>query len=77
MAIRNMLHKNQLEPFKAFLESRGYMILPTVGKWEVLRAKCGKGSPVIVYERKDAKEHLSIMDKDYHLVREFLEGAGR
>ncbi len=31
MAIRNMLHINQLKAFKAFLESKGYMIVPTAG----------------------------------------------
>ncbi len=34
-----------------------------------------KESPVIVYKkRKGAKEHLSIMEKDFYLVNEFLRG---
>lgn len=32
------------------------------------------GDTVIVYQKKDAKEHLSTMDKDYRLVREFIKG---
>ena len=78
MAIRNMLHISQLKAFKDFLESKGYMIIPTAGEYEVLRAqkpkkeRKPKESPVIVYKRKDAKEHLSIMKKDFYLVNEFL-----
>lgn len=78
MAIRNMLHISKLKAFEAFLESKGYMIIPTVGAYEVLRAqkpkkeRKPKESPVIVYKRLDAKEHLSIMDKDFYLVNEFL-----
>ena len=40
--------------------------------YEVLRAQ-KDGDTVIVYQKKDAKEHLSTMDKDYHLVREFIK----
>ncbi len=78
MAIRNMLHISKLKAFEAFLESKGYMIIPTAGAYEVLRAqkpkkeRKPKESPVIVYKRKDAKEHLSIMEKDFYLVNEFL-----
>ena len=59
MAIRNMLHMSQLKAFEAFLESKGYMIIPTAGEYEVLRAqkpkkdRKPKESPVIVYKRKD------------------------
>lgn len=78
MAIRNMLHMSQLKAFEEFLESKGYLIIPTVGAYEVLRAQKTKKdrklkeSPVIVYRKGGAKEHLSIMDKDFYLVNEFL-----
>ena len=36
MAIRNMLHMSQLKAFEKFLESKGYLIIPTVGAYEVL-----------------------------------------
>ena len=41
--------------------------------YEVLRAQ-KDGDTVIVYQKKDAKEHLSTMDKDYRIVREFIKG---
>lgn len=62
MAIRNVLHMSQLKAFEAFLESKGYMIIPTVGAYEVLRAqkpkkaRKPKESPVIVYRKGGAKE---------------------
>lgn len=40
--------------------------------YEVLRAQ-KDGDTVIVYQKKDTKEHLSTMDKDYHIVREFIK----
>ena len=49
------------------------MILATSkNPFEVLRAQ-KDGDTVIVYQKKDTKEHLSTMDKDYHLVREFIK----
>lgn len=78
MAIRNMLHMSQLKAFEEFLESKGYLIIPTVGAYEALRAqkpkkdRKPKESPVIVYRKGGVKEHLSIMDKDFYLVNEFL-----
>lgn len=73
MAIRNILHISKLQEFENFLETRGYMIVATSkNPYEVLRAQ-KDGDTVIVYQKKDAKEHLSTMDKDYHLVREFIK----
>ena len=73
MATRNILHISKLQEFEDFLESKGYMIVATSkNPYEVLRAQ-KDGDTVIVYQKKDAKEHLSTMDKDYHLVREFIK----
>lgn len=73
MATRNILHISKLPEFEQFLEDKGYMILATSkNPFEVLRAKKDRDT-VIVYKRADAKEHLSTMDKDYHLVREFIK----
>lgn len=73
MATRNILHISKLQEFENFLESKGYMIVATSkNPYEVLRAQ-KDGDTVVVYKKKDAKEHLSTMDKDYHLVREFIK----
>ena len=74
MATRNILHISKLQEFEDFLEHKGYMIVATSkNPYEVLRAQ-KDGDTVIVYQKKDAKEHLSTMDKDYRLVREFIKG---
>ena len=73
MATRNILHISKLQEFEDFLESKGYMIIATSkNPYEVLRAQ-KDGDTVVVYQKKDAKEHLSTMDKDYRLVREFIK----
>lgn len=73
MATRNILPINKLGEFEDFLERKGYMILATSkNPYEVLRAKKDSDT-VIIYQKNGAKEHLSTMDKDYHLVREFIK----
>ena len=73
MATRNILHISKLQEFENFLETKGYMIVATSkNPYEVLRAQ-KDGDTVIVYQKKDSKEHLSTMDKDYRLVREFIK----
>ena len=74
MATRNILHISKLQEFEDFLETKGYMIVATSkNPYEVTRAQ-KDGDTVVVYQKKDAKEHLSTTDKDYHLVREFIKG---
>lgn len=73
MATRNILHISKLQEFEDFLETKGYMIVATSkNPYEVLRAQ-KDGDTVIVYKKRGAKEHLSTMDKDYRLVREFIK----
>lgn len=55
MAIRNMLHMSQLKAFEEFLESKGYLIIPTVGAYEVLRARKPKENMVIVYRKAELR----------------------
>lgn len=72
MANRALLHINKLKDFEKWLEKQGYMILPTSkNSYEVLRAKKDKDT-VIIYQKGDSKEHLSIMDKDYPLIHKFI-----
>ena len=72
VANRALLHINKLKDFEKWLEKQGYMILPTSkNPYEVLRAKKDKDT-VIIYQKGDSKEHLSIMDKDYPLIHKFI-----
>lgn len=78
MAERCLLHQNKLDLLKWWLSSKGYEIQPTKGMYEVLRAKNGKDT-VIIFKKAGAKEHLSVQEKDYRLIRQFIretkEGA--
>lgn len=73
MASRAILHINKLKKLEKWLEKQGYMILPTSkNPYEVLRAKKDKNT-VIIYQKSNTKEHLSVMEKDYDLIRKFIE----
>lgn len=77
MATRALLHKNKLNELEDWLEKQGYMIISTSkNPYEVMRAvkdnETGKDL-VIIYCKADSKEHLSVMDKDYGLIRKFIK----
>ena len=71
MAERCLLHKNKLELLKWWLSSKGYEIQDTKGIYEVLRANKGKDI-VIIFRKCGAKEHLTVQQKDYKLIRQFI-----
>jgi len=73
MATRALLQKSKLTELEDWLEAQGYMILATSkNPYEVLRVKKDKDM-VIIYCKADSKEHLSVMDKDYGLIRRFIK----
>ena len=73
MANRHTLHISKLEDFKNWLVKEGWEIEEPNGIYEVLRArKQGRQNPIIVYTQADAKEHLSVMDRDSGVVGAFL-----
>ena len=51
---------------------KGYEIQATKGIYEVLRANKGKDT-VIIFKKAGAKEHLSVQNKDYKLIRQFIQ----
>ena len=71
MAERCLLHRNKLDLLKWWLSSRGYEIQATKGVYEVLRATNGKRT-VVVFKKDNAKEHLSVQQKDHSLIRQFI-----
>ena len=73
MANRHTLHISKLEDFKKWLVKDGWGIEETKDIYEVLRArKQGRQNPLIIYTKADAKEHLSVMDRDSDVVGAFL-----
>ena len=71
MAERCLLHQNKLELLKWWLSSRGYEIQTPKGIYEVLRAKKDKDT-VVIFKKDNAKEHLSVQQKDHWLIRQFI-----
>ena len=73
MADRSRLHITKLEDFKEWLIKDGWVIEEPKGTWEVLRArKEGRRNPLIIYCKMNAKEHLSVMDRDRGVIGAFL-----
>lgn len=73
MANRHKLHISKLEDFKDWLIKDGWEIEEPQGFYEVLRArKPERKNPLIVYKKADAREHLSLMDRDSGVVGAFL-----
>lgn len=74
MANRHTLHSNKLDAFKKYLIKTGWTIEEPKGIWEVLRAKkAGRQNPLIVYQKMN-KEHLSVLDRDIDVIKDFLRG---
>ena len=74
MANRCILHKTHLEDFKKWLIDNDWILVDTKGDYEVLRAKKdGRQHPLIIYEKIDAKQHYSVMDRDIPIIKAFLE----
>lgn len=80
MATRALLHISKKDQLEDWLESNGYMILATRSPYEVIRCvkddESGKDT-VIIYKKVSAKEHLSVMDKDYKLIRQFIKETSK
>lgn len=75
MATRNLLHKNKLTDLENWLKEKGYKIIATSrNPYEVLRAVKDKDT-VIIYCKENSKEHLSVMGKDYNLIRLVLTNS--
>lgn len=74
MANRHTLHISKLEPFTKWLRENGWEIHPLSRNiYEVLRAtKEERKDPLIIYQKADAKEHLTVVDRDYAIVKAFL-----
>ena len=71
MAERCLLHQNKLDLLKWWLTSKGYEIQATKGDYEVLRANKDKDT-IIIFKKDNAKEHLSVQQKDHRLIRQFI-----
>jgi len=78
MADRKRLHISKLDDFKEWLVKDGWTIDDPKGTYEVLRArKAGRQNPLIIYTKADAKEHLTVMDRDSGVIGAYLRDSKR
>ena len=81
MANRSTLAVSQLEDFKKWLETDGWVIQKPKSFWEVLRAiKQDRKRPLIVYKRTDTNNgtklvHYTVDDRDMGVVWAFLKAC--
>lgn len=71
MTARNLLHKDKLEGFKSWLDSKGREHRPGGGAWQVLQVRWGSGWQAI-FERASMPEHLSVPGPLIPLVRAYI-----
>lgn len=71
MARRNVLHHNHMEPFRAWLDSKGIEHRPGRGAYEVMQIKQGSEWRA-VFTKARAPEHVSVPETLVALVRRFL-----
>lgn len=70
---RNLLHKNKLEDFKAWLDKKGIKHRPGKGAFQVLQVNNVKNYWNAVYERIEMPEHLTVVCHLEGLVRAFIK----
>ena len=75
MANRCLLHKYKLEDFKNWLVKNNWTIEETKGEYEVLRARSIRNRVLIAYRKLALKEHYTIADKDFPIIRDFLNNS--
>lgn len=74
---RSLLHLNKLDDFRAFCESRGWSNASIKGPYERLRMTRSGSSPLIVYARSSATEHLTVHGVAEQMARAFLRERSR
>lgn len=71
MVARNLLHKDKLEGFKLWLDSRGREHRPGRGDWQALQIRHGAGW-LPIFTRREMQEHLSVPGPIIPLVQAYI-----
>ena len=69
---RNLLHKNRLLPFKAWLEEHEWVSLKP-DSYQVLKMEHPIHTTLIIYSTIKPKEHLSVEGIAYTFAKRFVE----
>ena len=73
MANRGLLARTHLPAFRAWLAERGWVEQPKKGGYEVARFTHPSEKPLILFERETATVHVTVQEKDWPLVRQFIK----
>lgn len=76
MARRDLLHRNKLDYFKAWLVANGYQVLDPKGDYEVLRWKPTGGGPMPIVFDRHGGDHLAINNAATPYVNRCLRQRG-
>ena len=71
-ADRQLLHKNKVEDFKAWLDACGIRHRPGKGDYEVLQVFRADGCWFKLYRRNHMPEHVTVQGPLVNLVREYI-----
>lgn len=67
---RGLLHVSKLQEFATWAEGLGYVVLPNVGTYEVLRLRPPGGKGLVSFYRKaTATQHVTAHGEGLELVR--------
>jgi predicted RNA binding protein YcfA (HicA-like mRNA interferase family) len=73
MRSRCLLHKNKLEEFEKWLKARGWVMEPTKGTYEYMRATHPKKKgTLLVYARENIKEHYTVFGESLDAAHQFI-----
>jgi hypothetical protein len=76
MANKALLHKNSLDDFREWLKANHWHIICPQSQHEVLRAwkvNSERSRLLSVYATPGQREHLSILNRDVPLIRQYLK----
>jgi hypothetical protein len=74
MANRKYLHIDKLEKVKNAMLADGWCELKPKNCFEVLRLQRNK-QKIIIYQKLNAKEHLTVRDADFKIIKIYLKGG--
>lgn len=82
MADRGLLHMNDVEPFAAWAQGKGWTRPPTKGLYEVLRLTRQERGGLrrithVFFVRDRATQHVTVPESAKRLVRGYIEDKRR
>lgn len=77
MAERNLLRRDDIPGFTAYLRTLDYTAVKTIGPYELLRAVHPSKKPIIIFRRGHGGPMASVQNQDMDVVVDYLIGIDR